>query len=157
MYPAITLQRKSNPAGNVGPNDPFFHLVNRIFNDFTVPNTAQARPETTRSFTPPVDILEKDNAFFATVDLPGLKKEDIEISLVDGVLTISGERKIEQEAATEGQGFRRIERTYGTFSRSFSLPQGVDFANVEASFADGVLKLTLPKSEAAKPRKIAIA
>lgn len=157
MLPAIQRFRKSTPTGDVVARDPFFQLVDRFFNDYGLPVVAQAWPENGRSFTPPVDILEKDTAFIATVDLPGLKKEDIEISLDDGVLTISGERKFEHEEKEEGKAFRRIERTYGAFSRSFTLPQGVDLGKVEAVFTDGVLKLTLPKSEAAKPRKIAIA
>ena len=151
----LTRYRKNPLTGDVAQRDPFFQLMDRFIQDF--PLAGQPNVDAGRGFKPPVDIVEKDNAFFATVDLPGLKKEDIEISLEDGVLTLSGERKFEHQEGEEGKAYRRIERAYGAFTRSFTLPQGVDLANVEATFVDGVLKLTLPKSEAAKPRKIAIA
>lgn len=154
----LTLTRfgKNPLAHDVAQRDPFVQLVDRFFHDFA-PAQAAVNSEAPRGFKPPVDIVEKDNAFFATVDLPGLKKEDIEISLDEGVLTLKGERKLEAVASDEAKTYRRIERAYGAFSRSFTLPQGVDLAAIEASFADGVLTLTLPKSEAAKARKIAIA
>jgi HSP20 family protein len=152
----LTLTRfRNHPlTGDVAQRDPFLQMVDRFFHDIAQPVAAGDKA---RGFKPPVDIVEKDNAFLATVDLPGLKKEDIEISLDEGVLTLSGERKLELEEGDENKSYRRIERSYGAFSRSFTLPQGVDLAKVEATFADGVLKLTLPKSEAAKARKIAIA
>lgn len=148
----LTRYRKNPVTGGV-QLDPFAQLVNRFFTDLA----PVAAADQTRGFRPPVDIVEQDNAFLATLDLPGLKKEDIEISLDEGVLSVSGERKMEHPIGEEGTAYRRIERSYGTFSRSFTLPQGVDIGKVEANFADGVLKLTLPKSEAAKPRKISIA
>lgn len=148
----LTRYRKNPMTGDI-QRDPFVQLVNRFFTDLG----PAASAEQVRGFKPPVDIVEQDNAFLATVDLPGIKKEDIEISLDEGVLSISGERKLEHQVGEEGTAYRLIERSYGAFSRSFTLPQGVDLGKVEANFADGVLKLTLPKSEAAKPRKIAIA
>ncbi len=147
----LTRYRKNPLTGDVVQRDPFFQLVDRFMHDFN------AAPVEARGWKPPVDIVEKDNAFLATVDLPGLKKEDIEISLDEGVLTLQGERKLEHAEGDEAKGYRRIERAYGAFSRSFTLPQGVDLGKIEATFADGVLTLTLPKSEAAKARKIAIA
>lgn len=147
----LTRYRKNPMTGDVQQHDPLAHLVGRLFTDLAQP------AEPARGFKPPVDIAEQEQAFLATLDLPGVKKEDIEIALDGGLLTISGERKLEHPAGEEGTSYRRIERSYGAFSRSFTLPQGVDFSKVEATFADGVLKLTLPKSEAAKARKVAIA
>ncbi len=138
-----------------GPRDPFHGLFDRVFdnswNDSDyVPDGEAGR----RTWLPAVDIYENDESFVATADLPGLRKDDIDVSIEDNVLTVSGERKFEK---SEDDGtFRRVERAYGTFRRSFALPRGVDSAKVEARFEDGVLTLTLPKSEVAKSRKITV-
>jgi HSP20 family protein len=150
----LSRYRKMIPANEAVLRDPFFQLVDRFFNDVGAPAKWQAND---RPWQPAVDVIETDHAFVATADLPGLKKEEIEIALEDGVLTLSGERKLEHEVNEESRNFKRIERAYGRFSRSFTLPQGVDPSKVEATFADGVLTLTLPKSEIVKARKIAIA
>lgn len=102
-------------------------------------------------FAPALDIEEKDDNYFVTVDLPGLKKEDIKIDLQNSVLTISGERTREMK----GEG-RYSERAYGRFQRSFTLPQQVDVEKIEARFEDGVLHVTLPKAETAKARAIKV-
>ncbi len=107
-----------------------------------------------RSWLPPVDIYETEEAFVATADLPGLSKDDIEVALEDNVLTVSGERSYKKNG--DDGNFRRVERAYGSFRRSFTLPTGVDAAKVDASFKDGVLTLTMPKSETAKARKISV-
>ncbi len=137
------------------PRDPFRGFFDRVFDDFWGDSDFVADAEAgRRTWLPAVDIYEDDDAFVATADLPGLKKDDIEVSIEDNVLTVSGERKFEK---SEGEGtFRRVERSYGTFRRSFALPRGVDAAKVEAKFEDGVLTLTLPKSEIAKSRKIMV-
>ncbi len=138
-----------------GPRDPFHGLFDRMFENVWNDSDFVPDGETGhRTWLPAVDIFENDDAFVATADLPGLKKGDIDISIEDNVLTVSGERKFEQ---SEEEGtFRRVERSYGTFRRSFTLPRGVDSAKVEARFEDGVLTLTLPKSEMAKSRKITV-
>jgi HSP20 family protein len=105
-------------------------------------------------FTPAVDIRETNEAYLVEAELPGLTKKDIDVTFENGVLTLSGERKLESE--TEQEGYRRIERRYGTFSRSFSLPREVDAEGVKATFAEGLLTITVPKVEQAKPRAIAI-
>lgn len=138
--------------------DPFLSFMDRFFDDafgdvFDVDRPSELAP-VSRSWAPPVDIVETDDAFIATADLPGLTKDDIEVSLEDNVLTVSGERMYEKNG-DEGT-FRRVERAYGSFRRSFTLPSGVDAAKVDASFKDGVLKLTMPKSATAKARKIQI-
>ena len=141
--------------------DPLFNFVDRFFNDGSF-NGLSNRPTeltpTNRTWLPPVDIVETEEAFLATADLPGLTKDDIDISLENNLLTVSGERRYEKATEGEDEGkFRRVERAYGSFRRSFNLPTGVDVQKVEAKFEHGVLTLTLPKAEVAKSRKIAIA
>jgi len=109
---------------------------------------------TSRAWSPVVDIKESDDAIDFHVDLPGMKKDDVEITLENSVLSISGERKFEQEA--KGEAYHRLERSYGSFSRSFTLPATVRTEKVDANFADGVLHIHLPKMEESKPRKISI-
>jgi HSP20 family protein len=149
------LTRKANTPNPALVRDPFFNFVDRFFSDLAWP-AGNALEFDAAKFTPAVDIVETENAFVAKADLPGLTKDDIELSLEDGVLSISGERTFKHEEKGEGKSFRRIERAYGSFRRAFTLPQGVDVDKVEASFTDGVLTLTLPKTEIVKARKIAI-
>src|SRR4051812_48259362 len=100
-------------------------------------------------WTPALDLFENDDAYVATVELPGFKAEDLSIDLQEGVLTLSGERKAE----TNGGAFRN-ERPSGKFTRSIELSHRVDAQNVKAEYKDGILTVTLPKAEDAKPRKI---
>lgn len=148
----LTRYRTSTPSYKT-TRDPFLNFVDRFFNEVGYP-TGENGSDSDR-WLPAVDIQETDEAFVVSADLPGLSKDDIDISLEDGVLTLAGERKFSNEE-TEGKTFRRIERSYGAFRRSFTLPQGVDAEKVKATFADGELHLTLPKSATAKPRKISI-
>jgi HSP20 family protein len=108
-----------------------------------------------RTWTPPVDIQETDDSYRIHAELPGLSKDDIQITLENNVLRLSGERKFEKDVKEEN--YHRIERTYGTFSRSFALPSLVSSDKVEAKFENGVLSILVPKAEQAKPRHIAIA
>lgn len=105
-------------------------------------------------WTPALDVYENGENVTVQVELAGLKKEDFDISLEDDVLTISGERKSETEAK-EGESYRR-ERTYGSFRRSVTLPSPVKPDEVKAAYQDGILTVTLPKAEEAKPRKIQV-
>ncbi len=108
----------------------------------------------TSQFQPAVDIDESEDAYLISVDLPGIKKEDIQIDLNDRLLTISGERKYEQES---GRGrSRQLERGYGMFQRSFSLPHATESDRVEAHFEDGVLEVMIPKSEESRAKRIEI-
>ena len=137
--------------------DPFFSNVDSLFNDFLSAGRLFGRtlPEGLRdAWVPAVDIQETEKAFVFTAELPGLEKEDVEITLEDNLLTVSGERSLEEK--DEGDTYHRIERSYGKFSRSFSLPSQVDNSQVVAGFADGLLKIEVPKSEQAQPRKIEI-
>jgi HSP20 family protein len=105
-------------------------------------------------WAPQVDVEETTDAIIIRADLPGLEKKDISISVEDHKLTIRGERKNEVE--DKKSNYHRVERTYGSFRRSFSLPANVQTDSVEASYKDGVLEVSVPKSEVAKPKSIEI-
>src|SRR5262245_14610543 len=137
-----------DPAAAVLAREPFSRMLDNFFNDL------QGEEVSNRSWVPPVDIQETGDAYRLQAELPGLTKEDIHITLENNVLRLSGERKFEREAKKEN--FQRIERTYGAFSRAFTLPQQVNSEGVQAAFENGVLTITVPKAEQAKPRKIAI-
>ena len=109
---------------------------------------------TVTEWTPSVDITEDDKEWLVKADLPDMKKEEVKVTVENGVLTISGERKLEKEE--KNKKYHRIERAYGAFARSFSVPDGTDCAKVNADFKDGVLKVHLPKSETAKPKTLEI-
>jgi HSP20 family protein len=103
-------------------------------------------------FSPATDITEDDGRYIVTAELPGMKRSDISVDLHDGTLTIRGEKRSEREE--KGEKRRYVERSFGSFARTFSLPGDADESKVEASFADGVLTVTIGKSEARKPRVI---
>ena len=105
-------------------------------------------------WTPSVDVSETDTAYLIKGEIPGVKKEDVKVSIQNGVLTIAGERNIEKEE--KGKKFHRIERSYGSFMRSFHVPNDADESAVKAEFKDGMLNVTLPKSTAAKHSAIEI-
>jgi HSP20 family protein len=108
-----------------------------------------------RRWMPAMDVVETDDQFVLRADLPGMSEEDVNIEVEDRVLTVSGERKATHEVAKDG--FHRVERAFGTFSRSLTLPEGINPEAVEASFDRGVLEVRIPKPEQPKPRKISIA
>ncbi len=105
-------------------------------------------------WAPRVDIAETDTEFTIKAEIPEVKKEDVKVTVDSGVLTIRGERK--QEKEEKDKKFHRVERYYGSFTRSFSLPDNVDESKIEASFKDGMLNLQIPKTEAAKPKAIEV-
>ncbi len=122
--------------------DPFREikeLENRIFQNY-VPTTAE---KGISAFTPSVNTREGEFAYHIDVDLPGVKKEDIKIDVKDGLLTISGERKLKNEIKEED--YYKVETSFGKFSRSFTLPDDADIENIEASSQDGVLEVVIPK------------
>jgi HSP20 family protein len=127
--------------------EPFSSDFNRLFNTLFDEGRSQR-------WVPAMDLVEADDHFLLKADLPGLGEEDVAIELRDNALTISGERKSEHE--TRERGWYRVERATGKFSRSLSLPDGVDPDAVTASFDRGVLEVRIPKPEAKKPRRIAI-
>ncbi len=109
---------------------------------------------TVSQWTPLVDIIEDNNEYLVKAELPELKKEEVKVNVENGQLTISGERKSEKEE--KGKKFHRIERSYGSFLRSFTLPESVNADTVSAEFKDGVLSVHLPKDEKAKPKSIEV-
>jgi HSP20 family protein len=109
---------------------------------------------TVAEWAPIVDITEDDKAYVIKAELPEVKKEDVHVTVENGVLTLTGERKVEKEE--KGRKHHRIERSYGTFARSFALPDDIDAEKVNASYKDGMLTITVAKSEHAKPRQIEV-
>jgi len=105
-------------------------------------------------FMPRVDVEEDDKTIVLKADLPGMEEKDIELRVEDGVLTLQGERKIEKE--TKEENLQRVERSYGSFVRRFTLPESVDADKIGAGFSNGVLKITMPKTAAALPKVIKI-
>lgn len=129
--------------------------VNRLFDDFFArPAGFEEEDASATNWAPAADVKETDESLFVFVELAGLHKDDIEVSLESGVLTVSGERRFTKDDTKET--YHRRERFYGKFSRSFRLPRNVDGAEVKASFTDGLLTLELPKSQEARPRQIQI-
>jgi HSP20 family protein len=112
--------------------------------------------EVTSAWCPVVDVRETEDELALQAELPGLTPEQVNVSVQNGVLTISGEKQQEREEGKDGSEFHLVERRYGRFERSFSLPRSVDAEKVKAEFANGVLIVSLPKAEAAKPRKIEV-
>ena len=102
-----------------------------------------------------MDLVETEDALVLKADLPGLEREDVSIEVKDNVLTVSGERKAEHTEKTDG--FYRVERSFGSFSRALALPEGIDAEKVAASFERGVLEVRIPKPEARKPHRVEIA
>jgi HSP20 family protein len=125
----------------------FDRLFSSLFNGTRTGGTVQR-------WVPAMDLVEADDCFVLTADLPGLAEDDVAIEVQDSVLTISGSRQADHER--KEQGWYRLERSFGSFSRSLTLPDGVDADKVEASFDRGVLEVRIPKPEERKPRRIAI-
>ena len=116
------------------------------------------RPDTgiTGAWSPVVDVRETTDGLVLQAELPGITPEDVEVSVENGVITISGEKKQEVEEGKEGSDSHLIERRYGRFERRFSLPRSVDANKVTANFEHGVLTVSMPKAETAKPRRIEV-
>jgi HSP20 family protein len=130
--------------------DPLANL--RLFEDAF--SRMLTEPQTNRPWAPAVDIYETENELVLKADLPDVDLKDIDVRVENQTLTISGERKFEKSDTTKG--YHRIERSYGTFVRSFSVPNTFDTETIAADFKNGVLSVTLPKKEAAKPRQVKV-
>jgi HSP20 family protein len=129
--------------------------MNRLFNTFfDAPAGGGSNGAPLRRWVPAMDLVETDDHFVLRADLPGLSENDVSIEVEDNVLTVSGERKTEHEDRREG--YYRVERAFGSFARSLTLPEGVDPDSVAASFDRGVLEVRIPKPEERKPRKVNI-
>jgi HSP20 family protein len=129
--------------------------MNQIFEDTFTRTRGREEVLTGGMWTPAVDIYETDGTVVVKAELPGVQKDQVGVEVKDGILTLRGERKYEKEVKEEN--FHRIERSYGTFQRAFSLPTTVDQEKISATMKDGVLEVTLPKKEAAKPKQISVA
>jgi HSP20 family protein len=127
--------------------------MNRLFNTF-FDAPAGSSGGGTRRWVPAMDLVETDEHFVLRADLPGLAEEDVKIEVAENVLTVSGERRFEHEAKKDG--FYRLERGSGVFSRSLTLPEGVDEGAIAASFEKGVLEIRIPKPAERKPRRVEI-
>lgn len=123
----------------------------RMFGDIGLRPLTFDRPLTEMTWMPELEVYERNGRFMVRADLPGMKKEDIKINIQDNVLTIEGERKVEEEVKKDS--FHRTERIYGTFFRSLTLPEGVKLDKVDATFKDGVLELSMPMEELKKAVK----
>ena len=129
--------------------------MNRLFTTFLDGPASGDAAGGTRRWLPAMDLVETDDHFVLRADLPGLAEEDVKIEVADDTLTLSGERRFEHEGRKDG--FYRLERGSGTFSRSLTLPDGVDADAIAASFDKGVLEVRIPKPERRKPRRVEIA
>src|SRR5215813_6110491 len=140
--------------------DPFRDLnilqerMNRLFED-AGRTWRNDEPASTTTWSPAVDIFETESEIVVKAELPGMDRNDITLNLEKNVLTLKGERRFEKE--TKDENYHRIERSYGTFSRAFSIPATVDEEMIRAEYKDGVLRIVLPKKEQAKPKQIRIA
>ena len=143
---AITLFRRTEPFGILRN---FERDINRWFGDdwFNLRDVEGI-------WTPAVDIEEKDGKYILKAELPGMKKEDIHIELKDGYMTLRAERHFEHE--DKEKSYHRVERSYGSFERTFSLPEGVKEEDIHAQYRDGVLELTMPVPEIKKPKTIEV-
>jgi HSP20 family protein len=132
----------------------FQHEMNRMFNEFFQGGNGKEADSGLRTWTPSVDIYETDDALVIKAELPGVSKDDVSIDVHQNTLTLRGQRM--HEAEVKDEQYHRVERSYGSFQRSFTLPSTIDYEKVQATFKDGVLELHLPRLESAKPRQIAI-
>ena len=128
--------------------------MNRLFNTLYNSPTTARNGVVSRRFIPSMDLVETDTHYVLKADLPGLSEEDVAIEVADNVLTVTGERKSEHEEKKDG--YRRVERSFGSFRRALRLPEGVDADAISARFDKGVLEVSVPKPEQRKPHRVAI-
>jgi HSP20 family protein len=140
--------------------DPFREFVtiqdrmNRLFRDSYGNNEGREESLNNTSFAPPVDVYEDEHNVILKIEVPGIEEKDIDVRIENNTLTVHGERKFEREEKEEN--YRRVERQYGSFTRTFTLPQTVDQENVKADYDKGVLKINLSKKAEAKPKQIKV-
>ncbi len=139
--------------------DPFMDLIttrekmNHLFEEAVI-SRGEEKDLVSSSWTPSVDIVETENELVLSAEVPGINEKDIEIKIEDNTLTLRGERKFEKE--TKEENYHRIERAYGSFLRSFSLPLYINQDNIKAEHLNGILKIIMPKKPELKPRKVKI-
>jgi len=146
-----------NPARELAawPSDLFGiqREMNKMFNNF-FRGDIQDEDSALMAWTPAVDIAEHDDEYLVKVELPGVNKDEVKITVESNILTIRGEKKQEKEIKKEN--YHRVERSYGSFQRSFTLPTTVKSDKIDASYKDGILSVSLPKAEEAKPKQIEV-
>lgn len=130
------------------------NMFDRYSRSMGLPTSGVQELLTTADWAPRVDICETDNAYSINAEIPGIHREDVRVNIEDGVLSIQGERKEEKEE--KGKRFHRIERSYGSFYRSFTLPENIDKSKIKASFHDGLLDLQIPKTKAVSSKAIEV-
>jgi HSP20 family protein len=149
----MTLLTRWEPFREFSTMQDRMNRMNRLFRESYSPE-APEEALTTTNFAPPVDIYEDEHTITLKLDVPGVEEKDIDVRIQDNTLTVHGERKIEKEEKEEN--YRRVERQYGTFTRSFTLPSSVDPAQVNAQYDNGVLQISLAKRAEAKPKQIKV-
>jgi len=147
----MTLLTRWEPFREFSTMQDRMNRMNRLCRESYSPE-APEEALTTTNFAPPVDIYEDEHTITLKLDVPGVEEKDIDVRIQDNTLTVHGERKIEKEEKEEN--YRRVERQYGTFTRSFTLPSSVDTGQVNAHYDNGVLKISLAKKAEAKPKQI---
>ena len=150
-----TLVRRNRPQATSVPVRPFFRGFESLFNDDLFRpfgGALSSNVEGQAAWLPAMDIRESKEAYTVTAELAGMSKKDFEITVEDNILTVSGERSFENES--EDENYHRIERSYGSFARSFGLPEHVKSDGIKAEFKEGLLKVTLPKTEQPREKQI---
>src|SRR5713226_734653 len=146
----MTLLTRWEPFREFSTMQDRMNRMNRLFRESYSPE-APEEALTTTNFAPPVDIYEDEHTITLKLDVPGVEEKDIDVRIQDNTLTVHGERKIEKE-----ENYRRVERQYGGFTRSFTLPSSVDPGQVNAHYDNGVLKISLAKKAEAQPKQIKV-
>ena len=149
----MTLLTRWEPLREFSTMQDRMNRMNRLFRESYSPEGPEDALTTT-SFAPPVDIYEDEHSITLKLEVPGIDEKDIDVRIDNNTLTVHGERKIEKEEKEEN--FRRVERQYGSFTRSFTLPSSVDVSQVSADYAQGVLNIKLAKKAEAKPKQIKV-
>jgi len=149
----MTLLTRWEPLRDFSAMQERMNRMNRLFRESYGPETPE-EALTTTSFAPPVDIYEDEHTIAVKMEVPGIDEKDIDVRIENNTLTVHGERKIEKEEKEEN--FRRTERQYGSFTRSFTLPSSVDLAQVRADYDKGVLKIAFAKKAESKPKQIKV-
>ena len=149
----MTLLTRWEPLREFSTMQDRINRMNRLFRESYTPEGPE-EALTTTSFAPPVDIYEDEHNITLKLDVPGIDEKDIDVRIDNNTLTVHGERKIEKEEKEEN--FRRVERQYGSFTRSFTLPSSVDSGQVSADYNQGVLKIKVAKKSEAKPKQIKV-
>src|SRR6201984_749931 len=149
----MTVLTRWDPFREFSTMQDRLNRMNRLFRESYSPEGPE-EALTTTSFAPPVDIYEDEHTITVKMEVPGIDEKDIDVRVENTTLTVHGERKIEKEE--KGENFRRVERQYGEFTRSFTLPSSVDPGQVTADYAKGVLKINLAKKAEAKPKQIKV-